>query len=220
MQIVWLTLISLLGWSGVAAADSRGAEVLTRARAVERAQLIALAGTTMQMRTRGTVREGKTLHTLEAERHLGIASDGTIHNDFVWGRFDGRALDEAALRKASGAPPRPARQAEVLTVALAPLTAGDVDVVPVGPVGDGYLLRCRVRRDAAVAALELIVDEASGRKRSAIMRPAGTLVKLADRAEMALSYASDGAPAELHSLFAARILWIDRAADLVTTRLH
>src|SRR5439155_26225449 len=130
------------------------------------------------------------LHTVEAMRHLAVASDGSIHNDYIWGRFDGRDLDEAGLRKASGAPQKPPRQAEPLTVALAPLTAAGVDVAVIGPVADGgYLLRCTVRRDAAVAALDVIVDAASGRKRAATLRPAGTLVKLADRADMELTYA-------------------------------
>jgi len=43
-------------------------------------------------------------------------------------------------------------------------------------------------------------------------------VKLADRADMELTYADDGTPAQLHSLFAARFLWIHRVADFVTTR--
>ena len=201
-------------------ADARADEVLARARAAERAQMSALAGTTLRMQTRGTVREGGAQHTLEALRQLAIGSDGSVRNSYIWGRFDGRALDEAALRKATGAPPKPPKQAEALTVALAPLSAGDVDVEPVGPVaGGGYLLRCRVRRDAAVATLEVIVDEVSGKKRSAALHPAGRLVKLADRADMTLTYASDGAPAQLRSQFAARILWVDRAADMTTTRL-
>ena len=144
-----------------------------------------------------------------------------MRNDFVWGRFDGQPLDEAALRKATGAPAKPPRQAEALTVALAPLSASDIDVQPIGPVADGgYLLRCKIRRDAAVAAIDVVVDEASGKKRSAAMHPAGRLVKLADRADMQLTYGSDGAPAQLRSQFAANILWVKRAADLTTTRLR
>ncbi len=217
----WLVLPVLFVASlARAAGDGRGDAVLARARATERAQLDALAGTTMQMQTRGTLRNGGATHTLEAERHLAVGRDGTIRNDFIWGKVDGQPLDEAGLRKASGAPKKPAGQAEALTVALAPLTAGDVDVSPVGPVAGGYLLRCDVRRDAAVARIDLVVDEASGRKLAATLHPAGTLVKLADRADMQLTYAPDGTPAELHSLFAARILWIDRAADLTTTRVR
>ncbi len=64
-----------------------------------------------------------------------------------------------------------------------------------------------------------VVDEATGKKLSAALHPAGRLVKLADRADMQLAYADDGAPAALRSAFAARVLWIDRAAELVTTRL-
>ena len=108
--------------SGRPYADGHAAEVLGRAREVERAQMQALAGTTMQMQTHGIVTEGSTAHTLDALRRLSVARDGSVHNEFVWGRFDGQSLDEAALRKATGAPAKPARQAEALTVALAPLS--------------------------------------------------------------------------------------------------
>jgi hypothetical protein len=219
MRTALIFLVTLAATSR-AHADARGDAVLARARATERAQLLALAGTTLHMQTRGTLRNGSTRHTLEAMRHLAVALDGTIRNDFIWGRLDGQSLDEAGLRKASGAPKKPPGQAEALTVALAPLTAADVTVTPVGAGRGGYLLRCDVRRDAAVARIDLVVDEASGRKLAATLHPAGTLVKLADRAEMALTYDHDGTPAALESRFAARILWIDRAAELTTTRLR
>lgn len=211
----------LLALCATAHADARGDAVLARARAVERDQLRALAGTTMQMQTRGIFRNGSTTHTVEARRELAIAPDGTIRNDWIWGKLDGQALGEAELRKASGAPPKPRGQAETLTVALAPLTARDVEVTPVGPLADGgYLLRCKVRRDAAVSSIDVVVDEATGKKRNATLSPAGHLVKLADRADMTLTYADDGTPAALRSDFAARFLWVDRAADLTTTRLR
>jgi hypothetical protein len=206
---------------GAAATDrARGEAVLARARAVERAQLAALAGTTLTMRTEGVVRNGRALHTLSAERRLAVTSDGRIENEFVWGKLDGKSLGEGELRQATGAPPKPAGQAEALTVALAPLGASDIDVTPVGPLPDGgYRLRCRVRRSAAVDLIDLVVDEASGKKRAAALRPAGTLVRLADRAELRLVYGEDGAPVELRSDFAARVLWVDRAAELRTTRV-
>ena len=205
---------------GVAFADARGEAVLARARATERAQLAALAGTTLRMQTRGTLRNGKATHTIEAMRHLGIAPDGSIRNDFIWGKIDGQPTDESGLRAASGAPKKRAGQAESLTVAMAPLTGDGVDVKPIGPKAGGYLLRCDVRRDAAVGRIDLVVDEATGKKLSASLHPAGTLVKLADRAEMELVYATDGTPAVLRSAFAARILWVDRAAEMVTTPLR
>jgi hypothetical protein len=214
-----LSGLILFAASGVARADSRGDAVLALARATEHTQLAALAGTTMQMQTRGTLRNGRATHTLEAMRQLVVGSDGSIRNDFLWGKVDGESTDEAGLRKASGAPKKPRGQAEPLTVALAPLSADDVKVTPIGPTPAGYLLRCDVRRDAAVARIDLIVDESSGKKLSATLHPAGVLVKLADRASMSLTYAADGTPAALASLFAARVLWVDRAAELLTTRL-
>ena len=59
-------------------ADARADEVLARARAAERAQMSALAGTTLRMQTRGTVRQGAEQHTLEALRQLAIGSDGSV----------------------------------------------------------------------------------------------------------------------------------------------
>src|ERR1700734_2777027 len=73
-------------------ADGHGDDVLTRARAAERTQMHALAGTTLQMQTHGTIREGNASHTLEALRRLSIGADGSARNDFVWGRFDGQSL--------------------------------------------------------------------------------------------------------------------------------
>jgi hypothetical protein len=204
--------------AGGARADERGDAVLARARAVEKAQLQALAGTTLTMQTVGVARSGKTQHPVSAVRKLSIARDGQIANEFISGRLDGKEVSEAELRQGTGAPPKPPRQAEALTVALAPLTAGDVDVKALGPTGDGgYRLRCDVHREASIDGIELIVDEESGKKRTARLRPAGRLVKLADRAELALAYADDGTPARLESHFAARVLWIDRAVDMTTT---
>jgi hypothetical protein len=214
-----LALAVVVGAASTALADARGEAVLARARAAERAQLAALAGTTLQMQTRGTLRNGKSMHTIEAMRALAVAPDGSIHNDFVWGKIDGQPMDESGLRAASGAPKKRAGQAESLTIAMAPLTGSGVDVKPVGPTQAGYLLRCDVRRDAAVARIDLVVDEATGKKLSATLHPAGALVKLADRAEMHLAYADDGTPAALRSAFAARVLWVDRAAEMVTTPL-
>jgi hypothetical protein len=209
--------LCLVGPSDPAYADGRGDAVVARARAVERTQLAALAGTTLTMQTVGVARNGKTAHAMSAVRKLSIAHDGQIANEFIAGKIDGKVVSEAELRQGTGAPPKPPRQAEALTVALAPLTAGDVDVKAIGPTGDGgYRLRCDVHREATIDALELIVDEETGKKRSAQLRPAGTLVKLADRAELALAYADDGTPAKLESHFAARVLWVDRAVDMTT----
>jgi hypothetical protein len=215
MRSVAAALVLLV--AAAAHADARGDAVLARARATERAQLTALAGTTLSMQTRGTLRNGKKTQTIEAMRRLGVAADGvTIINDFVWGKIDGVGHDESGLRAASGAPKKKKGQAESLTIAMAPLTDAGVEVRPVGPTGGGYLLRCDVHRNAAVGRIDLVVDELTGRKLSASLHPSGSLVKLADRAEMELAYAPDGTPALLRSAFAAKVLWIDRAAEMVT----
>jgi hypothetical protein len=215
---VYVIICLCLGWiGGVARADERGEAVLARARAVERAQLLALAGTTLTMQTVGVARNGKTEHPMSAVRRLWITRNGQIGNDFISGKLDGKLVNEAELRHGTGAPPKPPRQAEALTVAIAPLTAGDVEVRALGPAADGgYRLSCAVHREASIDGIELIVDEATGKKRSARLRPAGRMVRLADRAELVLAYADDGTPAKLESHFAARVLWVDRAVDMMT----
>ena len=90
-------LVAVLLVAHAALADARGEAVLARARATERAQLAALAGTTLEMHTTGTLRNGKKTQTIEALRHLGIATDGSIHNDFVWGKIDGQPLEPFIL---------------------------------------------------------------------------------------------------------------------------
>ena len=60
-----LAVALALGGAAVAHADARGDAVVARARATERAQLTALAGTTLTMQTRGTLRNGKKTQTIE-----------------------------------------------------------------------------------------------------------------------------------------------------------
>jgi hypothetical protein len=48
-----------------------------------------------------------------------------------------------------------------------------MEVTPVGPAtGGGYALRCRVKRDALVGVVVVIVDETTGRKRAATIQMA------------------------------------------------
>jgi hypothetical protein len=199
----------------VAFADG-GEALLAKARTVEAAQLAALAGTTLTMQTTGASRSGKAAHPLAAERRLAIARDGGITNDFVSGTLDGRRVDEAGLRAGTGAPPKPPGQAEALTVALAPLTSPDVSVGAMRAAADGVtIIRCDVHRKATIDWLDVAVGS-DGKKRWASLHPAGTMVKMADRAELTLTYADDGTPAKLESHFAAKVLWVDRAVDMVT----
>lgn len=213
----FLPSLLLLTMAPPAFADARSDQVIERARELERTQLAALAGTTLTMQTDGVARSGKTDHALSATRTLGIDKDGQIRNEYVTGKVDGKVVTEVELRQATGAPAKPPHQAEALTVALAPLTASDITVSALGPTSNGgYRLRCAVHRDAAIDQIELTVDEASGRKRAATLRPAGKLVRMADRAELQLLYAADGTPAQLDSHFAAKVLWVDRAVDMRT----
>ena len=109
---------------------------------------------------------------------------------------------------------------DVLTWALAPLSSRDMDVTVVGPADTGgYALRCRVKRDAVVSVVVLIVDEKTGRKRAASIQMAGVKARLADRLENLLFYADDGAPARFHSSFRFKLGWIERNAEINSERV-
>jgi hypothetical protein len=95
-----------------------------------------------------------------------------------------------------------------------------MDVTALGP-GDagGYALRCRVKRDALVSAVVLMVDAKTGRKRAASIQMAGLKAKLADRLENLLFYADDGAPARFRSSFHFKLGWIERSAEINSERM-
>jgi len=108
----------------------------------------------------------------------------------------------------------------VLTWALAPFSSRDMDVTVVGPAApDGWALRCRVKRDASVAAVVVIVDEKSGRKRVARIQMAGMKARLADRLENVLFYGNDGAPVRFQSSFHFKLGWIERSAEISSERV-
>jgi hypothetical protein len=96
-----------------------------------------------------------------------------------------------------------------------------MEVTAVGPAAaGGYTLRCRVTRDEAlVSVVTLLVDEKTGRKRTATIEIAGVKAKLADRLENVLTYADDGAPAEFHALFHFKMAWIERSAEFRSKRI-
>jgi hypothetical protein len=198
-----------------ALASQEGNALIARARAVEAAQLEALAGTNVELHTRGVVKNGRTTHTVETFRRIQYRKDRAPANVFVRGQLDGHAVTEAELRKGTGAPERPKNSPEPLTLALAPLTSPDFEVTAV----DSNTLRCRPRHDSQVAAITLLVDRQTGRKRSAVLEPAGTLTRLADRIEVVLTYAEDGAPAELRSSIVVKFAWILRSAELRSERV-
>jgi len=211
----------LLAAPAVAAAEPGGDAVIARARATEAAQLRALAAAPVAMHTHGTINDGTTTHTIESVRRLLYRGDGSVTNEFDHGQLDGKAVTEAELRKAMGAKTEPRDHREVLTWALAPLSSPDMEVTAVGPAAaGGYTLRCKVTRDEAMVSLvTLVVDQQTGRKRSATIEIAGVKAKLADRLENVLTYADDGAPAEFHALFHFKMAWIERSAEFRSKRI-
>ena len=114
--------------------------------------------------------------------------------------MDGKPVTEEELRKAMGVKDEPKERGDVITWALAPLSSPAIEVTAIGATADGgYTLRCRVTRDAVVSTVTLLVDEKTGRKRTAHIEMAGVRAKLAGKLENVLTYAEDGAPSEFRS---------------------
>jgi len=212
-------LVVVLAGPATVVAGPEG-DVIGRARAAESAQLHLLARTPVALHTNGRFGDGKTTHTFESFRRIDYRDDGTVSNTFERGQVDGKAATEGELRKAMGIKEDPKDHDDVLTWALAPLTSRDMEVTAVGPAApEGYALRCRVKRDALVSVVVLIVDAKTGRKRAANIQMAGIKAKLADRLENVLVYADDGAPARFHSSFHFKLGWIERSAEISSERV-
>jgi hypothetical protein len=197
-----------------------GDDIVPRARTVEAAQLHLLSRAPVALHTNGQFGDGKTTHTFESFRRVEYRDDGTVSNTFESGQVDGKPVTETELRRAMGIKEDPKDHDDVLSWALAPLTSRDMDVTAVRPEGQGgYALRCRVKRDAVVSAVILIVDEKTGRKRAASIQMSGLKARLADRLENVLFYADDGAPARFHSSFHFKLGWIERNAEINSERV-
>lgn len=212
----------LLAAQGIARAAAQDSDdpIVARARAAESAQLRVLSRTRIGLHTSGRFGDGKTTHTFESFRRVEYRDDGRVANVFERGQVDGRPATEAELRKAMGMKDEePKQHDDVLTWALAPLSSPDIEVTAVGPAPGGYALRCRVKRDALVSVVVLVVDAQSGRKRAASIQMAGVKAKLADRLENVLLYADDGAPATFHSSFHFKLGWIERSAEISSERI-
>jgi len=204
--------------AGTTAVDA-GDAIIARARITESAQLRLLSRAPVALRTTGRFGDGKTTHTFESFRRFAYGSDGTVSNTFERGQVDGKPVTEEELRRAMGVKDEPKERGDVLTWALAPLTSPAMEVSAVGPApGGGYTLRCRVTRDAVVSIVTLLVDEKTGRKRTAHIQMAGTRAKLADKLENVLTYAEDGAPSEFRSSFYFKLGWIERSAEVRSER--
>ena len=215
-----IAALAVLLASPAAPAPDPGPAIIARARAVEAAQLRVLSRAPVALRTSGHFGDGKTTHTFESFRRFQYGSDGTVSNTFERGQVDGKPVTEEELRKAMGMKDEPKERGDVITWALAPLSSPAMEVTALGPAPEGgYTLRCRVTRDAVVSAVTLLVDEKTGRKRSAIIEMSGTRARLADRLENVLTYADDGAPAEFRSSFHFKLGWIERSAEVRSERV-
>jgi len=202
------------------AALADGADIVARARDAESAQLRLLSHAPIALHTSGQFGDGKVTHTFESFRRVEYRDDGAVSNTFERGQVDGKPATEADLRRAMGIKEDPKDHDDVLTWALAPLSSREMDVTVVGPTApNGYALRCRVKRDAVVSVVVLIVDEKTGRKRAASIQMAGLRARLADRLENTLFYAEDGGPARFHSSFRFKLGWIERTAEINSERV-
>jgi hypothetical protein len=214
--VVFAALLAAPGLVRAAAQDP----IVARARAAELAQLRTLSRAPIPLHTTGRFGDGKTTHRFESFRRVEYRDDGGVANVFERGQIDGRPATEAELRKAMGLKDDPKQHDDVLTWALAPLSSPDIEVTAVGPAPPGgYALRCRVKRDALVSVVLLVVDAQSGRKRAARIEMAGVKAKLADRLENVLLYADDGAPDTFRSSFHFKLGWIERSAEIRSERV-
>jgi hypothetical protein len=214
-----LGLLALLV-AGPAAATPDGADaIIARARAAEAAQLRQLSRAPVQLHTTGRFGDGKTMHTFESFRRITYGGDSGFTETFEHGQVDGKPVTDDELRKAMGMKDQAKARGDIVSWALAPLSSPDMEVTAVGPApSGGYTLRCRVTRDAVVDAVTLIIDERSGRKRTASIEMAGMKAKLADRLENVMTYADDGAPSAFRSSFHFKLGWIERMAEVRSER--
>jgi len=215
-------LALLLAGPALAGAGPDGGDaMIARARAAESAQLRVLSRAPLALHTTGRFGDGKTTHTFESFRRVQYRSDGAVSNIYESGQVDGKPVKEEELRKAMGAKEQAKEQGDVLTWALAPLSSPDMEVTAVGPTRPGvYTLRCRVKRDAMVSVVTLLVDEKTGRKLTAGIAMAGARAWLADRLENVLTYAEDGSPAAFRSSFHFKLGWIERSAEVRSERVQ
>jgi hypothetical protein len=231
MAILWPTirargtrslgLCALLIAAPAAAAPDGGDAVIARARAAEAGQLRQLAQAPVQLHTTGRFGDGKTTHIFESFRRIAYGGAGGVSETFEHGQVDGKPVTEDELRKAMGMKDQGNARGDIISWALAPLSSPDMEVTAVGPSPTGgYALRCRVTRDAVVAEVIVIVDERSGRKRTASIEMAGVKAKLADRLENVLTYADDGAPSAFRSSFHFKMGWIERSAEVRSERVR
>ncbi len=212
-------LLALLLAAPVAAAPDGADAIVARARAAEAAQLRQLSRAPVELRTTGRFGDGKTMHTFESFRRIAYGGDGGIAETFEHGQVDGKPVTEDELSAAMGMKDQAKARGDIVSWALAPLSSPDMEVTAVGrsPSG-GYTLRCRVTRDAVVDVVTLIIDERSGRKRTASIEMAGMKAKLADRLENVMTYADDGAPSAFRSSFHFKLGWIERMAEVRSER--
>src|SRR3954469_15996275 len=132
-----LGALALLAGPPVAAAPDGGDAMIARARATEVAQLRALSRAPVALHTSGRFGDGKTTHTFESFRRVDYRGDGTVANTFERAQIDGKPVKEEELRKAMGTKEQPKEQGDVLSWALAPLTAPDIEVTALGPAPAG-----------------------------------------------------------------------------------
>jgi len=216
-----LGLLALLLAAPAAAAPDGGDAIVARARAAEAAQVRQLARAPVELHTTGRFGDGKTMHTFESFRRIAYGSDGGVAETFEHAQVDGRPVTDDELRKAMGMNDQAKARGDIISWALAPLSSPDMEVAAVGPSpSGGYTLRCRVTRDAVVAVVMLIIDERSGRKRTASIEMAGMKAKLADRLENVMTYADDGAPSAFRSSFHFKMGWIERMAEVRSERVR
>jgi hypothetical protein len=204
--------------AAVFAAGRAGAdELIARAQAAEAEQQRALVGHAVLLESRGVLRDGKTPHEVQTWRRIVFGAAGPTLT-LLRATFDGQPVDEAQLRdKITGGRGKKTGADVVLSV-LTPLHDGTC--VSVGPAeAGGARLRCVPRTPGGkVVSVEVVVDAATGKKRSATPTLGGPDYKHADKAEFTMRFADDGAPADYRSFTHGRFLFWEKSFEMTGHR--
>jgi hypothetical protein len=220
-----LALASMLALGpGSARADLEGgADLIARAQAAERAQAAHLVGHSVELASRGQLRDGKKTHALETWRRIDFLDGGRVGLHLVRATFDGQPVGQDELREKITGKKERHDNADLVIAVLTPLSDPGVTVRYLGPAeGGGARLRCQPAQaggpSGKILSVEVIVD-GDGKKRSATAELGGPDFKHADRAEFQMFFAADGAPAAYRSFTHGRFLWWEKSLEMSGQRV-
>jgi hypothetical protein len=222
LALAWAAASAFASAPATGRADA-AADLIARAQAVERAQAAQLVGHSVEIASRGQLRDGRKVHTLETWRRIDFLDGGRLGFHLVRALFDGQPVGEDELReKITGKKERHANADLVISV-LTPLSDPGVTVRYLGPAdGGGARLQCLPSQaggpSGKILSVEVIVD-GEGKKRSATPKLGGPDFKHADRAEFQMRFDPDGAPAAYRSFTHGKFLWWEKSLEMAGQRV-